>query len=121
MHHSLPNLSIVSAQPVPSMITLVLKEIVKNFIIVDKLKAALSGCSLDKKLEGFLQCLFNFVISRSCHPGGLRLSLTLKPSACLLLDPHCCFCLVFLAFSSRSVLAVVRSGSGTISTNSLNA
>lgn len=35
--------------------------------------------------------------------------------------PHCCFYLVYLAFSPYSILAVVRSSSGTKSTNSLNA
>ena len=47
MHHSLPNLSIVSAQPVPPMITLVLREIASkafnDFIIFNNQKAAHSG------------------------------------------------------------------------------
>ena len=47
MHHSLSNLSIVSAQPVPPMITLVLKEIASkafnDFIIFNNQKAAHTG------------------------------------------------------------------------------
>ena len=73
MHHSLSNLSIVSAQPVPPMITLVLKEIASkafnDFIIFNNQKAAHSG-SLGKELEESLKWFFEFLISQFWHPAG---------------------------------------------------
>lgn len=93
----------------------------KVFTVADDLKAALSGCRLGKKLEDFLKCIFNFLISLSCSPGGLHLSPIPSLVPVFLPAPHCCSCLVYLAFSPYSILAIVRSGSGTKSTDLLNA
>lgn len=52
-----PKLSTASAQPVPPMIALVLKEMggkeLENLVVGDNQNSALSGCRLDKKLEDF--------------------------------------------------------------------
>lgn len=60
----------------------------------------------------------DFTILASCR---FQLSLTLKPSACVPARSPLLFLPVLLAFPHHSILAIVRGGSGTISSNSPNA
>lgn len=121
MHHCPPRLSTVFAHPVAPMITLVLEEIVakalKISVVVDNLKAALSGCRLGKRLGGFFEVPFqlsDFTNQKVYNTGGLQHSLTLKPSFQI---PT-----ALLPLSDFSPLQRFgRSSSGTIPTSSLHA
>lgn len=103
---------------------LVLKETAdkafSNFIIFNNQKASPSDW-LGKKLEEFLKWFFDFLISQFWHPEGFNSPWHWSLWPASLPDPHCYFCLVLQAFPHHSILAIVRGGSGTISSNFPNA